>query len=244
MSLVWEVPFPTQTQKLALLKLADHADDNGGSVWPSNDALSYQIGCDPRTIQRTIKELERAEIIKLTSKGGKGAGSTNRWKIDVEQLIRLAMRELVLSRVDGQLQAVENKDGKLPPSNFARVTRTLRRVTQACHAEGDTAMSPEPSFNHHLEPSGASAGARDGSRTSPAEKVGPSFKLTPDRDRPQWNAWLNFLRDESKDGLIRAAEIAGEITVASKWPNPERGLQGFLAPRRENNTARITGERE
>jgi hypothetical protein len=239
MSLVWEIQFPTQTQKLTLLKLADHANDEGGSVFPGNDTLAYQIGCDRRTIQRTIKELNRAKIITLEHKGGQGDGDTNRWRIDVDQLIRLGLRELVLTRENGELRAVENQGGELPPSNFSRVTKLLRRVTPACHPQGDTSLSPKPSLNHHIETSSASADARDGSRTSPAGKSIVSLTIEP-RDSG-WSEWMEFLSPSFRE----LAEARGSIEVSKRWPDDDAVLHTRLLGKPKGLTEtskRMTGE--
>jgi hypothetical protein len=241
MSLVWEINFPTQTQKLTLLKLADHATDNGSSVFPGNNALSHQVGCDRRTIQRTIRQLEGAEIIKLTHRGGNGEGDTNRWQIDVDQLIKLATGEACLKSEDGCLQAVENKGGELPPSVFVRVTKALRRVTSGAALEGDTIVSPEPPSLTPLKKPNAGADARDGSRTAPRGNR-PAIVITPSTDKSNWAAWMNLLRKEEKTGLIAAAERNGKMVVTSKWPNSEEGLRGLLEPKLADHTQRMLGE--
>ena len=231
MSLVWEIPFPTQTQKLTLLKLADHATDDGASVFPANETLAYQVGCDPRTIQRSIKALEQAEILKLLRRGGTGPKDTNQWQINVERIAQLAVRDLVLISENGCLQAVENKGDSLPPSTLRRVTNSILRVTPVS-SKGDTGVT-QISNNHHLESSGACADARDGSRTAPAGK--PITSLTVERGDASWSAWMERLKPEQ----IRAAEQRGRIEVSKRWPVDDAVLHTKL---KHDHTDRMLGE--
>ena len=244
MSLVWEIPFPTPTQKLTLLKLADHATDEGASIFPANETLAYQVGCDPRTIQRSIKALEQAEILKLLRRGGTGPKDTNQWQINVDIIAQLAIRDLVLVAENGCLQAVENKGDSLPPSNLARVTKTILRVTPVS-SKGDTGVT-QTFTNHQLESPSASADARDSSRTAHAveEKPLTMFELTP-KD-VTWKTWLSLMEAKGRTDLSDAAVEAGKIQVRTKWPDSEKGLQGLIADKPKktaNYTDRMLGEK-
>ena len=64
MSIVWEVPFPTATQMLVCLKLADYANDDGTSIFPAN---TTRIGIALKRIGCAIRD-----------KGGTSADPTRR----------------------------------------------------------------------------------------------------------------------------------------------------------------------
>ena len=81
--------------------------------------------------------------------------------------------------------------------------------------------------NHQLDPLSASADARDGSRTSPAGKVRPSFETTAS-DGARWDAWIDHLRSSAKPELADSAIANGKLTATSRWPKVEEGLQGVL----------------
>lgn len=51
------------TDKLVLLSLAKHADDENRTAWPSVDTITFQTGFSPRTVQRSLRRLERLRII-------------------------------------------------------------------------------------------------------------------------------------------------------------------------------------
>jgi len=60
----------TSTQKLVLLALADHANDEGYSIYPSMQKTANRTALSARTVRKTIRELEQAGIINITRQGG------------------------------------------------------------------------------------------------------------------------------------------------------------------------------
>ncbi|WP_165311024.1 helix-turn-helix domain-containing protein [Vibrio ziniensis] len=57
MSYVWDIPLFKGSDKLVMLCLADHADDNG-VCWPSIDTIARKSGVSPTTVKSTLKKLE------------------------------------------------------------------------------------------------------------------------------------------------------------------------------------------
>jgi DNA-binding MarR family transcriptional regulator len=57
MSLVFENQELSSTEKLIMLALADHANDEGKSIYPSQDRVSRKTGLSRRTVNRTTKTL-------------------------------------------------------------------------------------------------------------------------------------------------------------------------------------------
>lgn len=229
MSLVWEIKFPTQTQKLVMLKMADHSSDDGMNIYPSNEVLAYQIGCDVRSIQRAIKVMDQAGVLINLHRGGKGDGDTNQWQLNVELLMDLAMREKRLVVEDGCGKVVESQGDILPPSAFVRVTRARLRVTRAS-SEGDTGAT-QTTINHQIEPPNARERAREEPRASRAVKNGsakPRIVLTQRHDELHFGLWLDRMAECNRDDLATAARDGGTIEVTSKWPPPD-GLQGLIS---------------
>lgn len=64
MSEVWGVQLPT-TQKLVLLAMADHADDEGGNAYPSVSKLANKCGVSERAIQYALKQLRVAGYLEV-----------------------------------------------------------------------------------------------------------------------------------------------------------------------------------
>ena len=71
MTSVWERQGITPTQKLVLLALADWANDEG-FCWPSINRLAVKSCLTSRCIQKTIRSLEDAGLIKREEVSGKG----------------------------------------------------------------------------------------------------------------------------------------------------------------------------
>jgi hypothetical protein len=67
-------------QKFVLLAYADHADQNGGSIYPSIDLISKKTGYSERAIQQITRDLEQ---LGLLIPDGVGPNGTNRWRIPV-----------------------------------------------------------------------------------------------------------------------------------------------------------------
>ncbi len=77
MSLVWEINFPTHSQKLIALKLADYASDHGASIFPAVSTLARHTGSDERTVQRVMKAFRDCGLIELVKEGGAGPNYLN-----------------------------------------------------------------------------------------------------------------------------------------------------------------------
>lgn len=70
MSRVWEMDLPAK-DKLVLLALADCANDEG-LAWPSIATLARKCGCDQRTVQRNLRDLEKRGLFTREEVNGKG----------------------------------------------------------------------------------------------------------------------------------------------------------------------------
>lgn len=80
MSQAWELNLP-QTEKMVLLCLCDHANDNG-ECWPSIDTLARKCSVSDRTIQRTIRKLVSDGVLTAEMSNGRKANS---YRIDLSQ---------------------------------------------------------------------------------------------------------------------------------------------------------------
>lgn len=88
MSLIWRTPIPTQAAKLVALKYADHADDDGGSIFPSIDHVTRQTGLGKTAVYDSIAALEHATL--LLQVGTRNSGPTyNR----IERAFNMALLE-------------------------------------------------------------------------------------------------------------------------------------------------------
>jgi len=86
MSMVFESRGPESTEKLVLLALADHANDDGLSIYPSVERVANKTALSERTVQLTIKKLvEETHLLQLVRAGG-GRYTTNEYRILVKNL--------------------------------------------------------------------------------------------------------------------------------------------------------------
>lgn len=107
MSLVWEIRWPTQSQLLIALKLADHANDEGANVYPSKSRIAEQAQCSESTVKNALRAFRDCGILRVTKKGGNGPGSTTIYEINVDLLKRLAAAKAVLK---GTADSIEIPD--------------------------------------------------------------------------------------------------------------------------------------
>ena len=66
----WKTQILTRTQKIILLSMADRAND-AGECWPSIRRLCLDTNCSDRTVQRSIKALEKLGLIGCERVSGK-----------------------------------------------------------------------------------------------------------------------------------------------------------------------------
>ncbi len=136
MNWAWEQPLPP-VPKLILMALADNADDHG-YCWPKMKTIAAKCSTSERTIQRTIKTLLTAGMLKKDARfDSNGRQVSNGYT-------------LVLSYPDKLSPPTDARDG-------VGDTAVTPGVTQLCQGEGDKAMSPleppyEPSYESSVRP--------------------------------------------------------------------------------------------
>lgn len=223
-ALVWEIEFPTSTQKLLLLRVADYADDDGAGIYPSIAEVARQIGASERQIQYAIRAFEGVKILDRVKDGGTGPTRTNVWRINVDLLGQLALQEMKLVGSHDCLQAVDNEGAIIAPRTLLRVQSRLLRV-QSATDKGAMGRTQSLSKNHQLEPSSAGERACETSASAPPALKKPVtiFHLTP--SDAQWSHWLTWLTDRDRRDLAIAAEEARRMTVTgSNWPLDDSAL--------------------
>jgi hypothetical protein len=73
MSEVWRTQLPT-VEKMVLLVIADHANDEGTEAWPSQATIAAKASVSVRTVQRAVNSLVSAGFLRLEKHAG---GSAN-----------------------------------------------------------------------------------------------------------------------------------------------------------------------
>lgn len=88
MSLVFEAGGITSTQKLVMLALADHAADDGTSVYPSVETIAKKTCLSETAVRKTLKELRSdLGLIKITRRFT--SRNPNKYAINVAHLSAL-----------------------------------------------------------------------------------------------------------------------------------------------------------
>ncbi len=112
MTLVWRSDLPAN-HKLVLLAYADHANDEGGSVYPGEDWMAAKTGYTSGNIRRVTKQLVEAGFLHRVKRGQ--TGQRAEWEVDVPML-RAAqsarLLELEGARQEAKSRATESKEAR------------------------------------------------------------------------------------------------------------------------------------
>lgn len=227
MSIVWDIRWPTQNHLLVMLKLADHANDEGSKVWPAVATIAAQAQCSERTVQNVLKAFRDCGLVGVVKAGG---GSTPTiYTLNVALLNALASAkaklegsaDLIEIPDDAYAQAADATGAIVAPLGVAPVQpATGTGATEG--GRGAKLLHP----NHHLEPSKEPSTREDSKSDLKSEVQGralPSHTIT--ANDPQWEHWIVHLRKLGRDDLALRATAAGAITtVGSRWPKDDSPL--------------------
>ncbi len=87
--LVLKARLPSGTEKLVLLCLANYANDDGGSIYPSV-ALLAEVSClSERAVQTTLRKLVDAGILRTLTDGRGGRGRSTEYAINLAEVRKL-----------------------------------------------------------------------------------------------------------------------------------------------------------
>lgn len=81
MALVWKLDLPPN-QRLVLLAYADHADDEGGSVFPSLGRIAWKTGYSRDQVRRISRELANSKLIEKVKDAGSQRGVEYRLRLE------------------------------------------------------------------------------------------------------------------------------------------------------------------
>ena len=142
MSQVWGLDL-SQNEKLVLLALADHADDDG-YCFPSIRRISWKTDYSERSVQRIIRKLMRDGIVEVTKEASGRPGKPRVYLLDLER---------------AALKAPFETGANMSPLSARRVTTATSTGDKSgatgdiWSATGDIAVSPESSLEPSLESS-------------------------------------------------------------------------------------------
>lgn len=225
-SRVWDITWPTQSQLLVMLKLADHANDEGDNVWPSKSSIAKKAQCSESTVKNTLRALRNCGLLLVKREGGSGPGSSTVYQINVPLLTACVGHELTGGAdeivIPERAYPEGVKDYPLKGSTVDRSTE-LRGQSEGDKGsiyplKGSKALPP----NLHLESSKESKGeifefSEGKNGWQQQRKPSVSFVIT--CGDPQWKRWVEWFEANRPD---RVGELiaAGKLTAyKSKWPD-------------------------
>lgn len=237
MSIVWDIPWPSQSALLIALKLADYANDDGTSVHPARETLAKHAQTSLATVKRILAGFRDVGLLKVVKEGGKGPRSTTKYDLDVRMLMRLH---------DGYVEIRRSEDA---PEAFVIVPKEPvdECGKEEAHGEPHFTGSGSPDElrgspeklrgsidepgNTTLDPSSRTITSRERESVellndgkSEVKRAAPRFEIT-STDTTAWQQWLLFLRNRDREDLAMLAEAAGSITtIGSRWPKDDSPL--------------------
>jgi hypothetical protein len=126
---VWELDL-SHPQKWVLMAMADHADHDGGNVFPSVGLIAWKCGYSERQVQRIRRELEALGVLVLEAAP---AGERRVYRIDLAAAPRKARRSDVPGKRPRQDVTTPRQD--VTPD-------MVSPVTPGCQGRGDIQVSP------------------------------------------------------------------------------------------------------
>lgn len=245
MSLVWEVPFPTATQMLVCLKLADYANDLGGSIFPARGTLADKARCSDSTVKVTLKALRACGLLCLVRAGGNGPRDTNEWMLNVPLLKALSDGSATITgcsdtlEVDGFHSEVPGaQDSENKGSEKGSKTDPLDTVRgQSGELRGQPTTrkgsvgNPQSTNNHHLDSSGAPERASGKGARAPGAQanLSPHQMITKADCPDEYAAWLEHYRKHGTKGQVKFFEDYGQVLAPTMWPPGHQSRSGKMA---------------
>ena len=232
MTTVWDIEFPTQSQLLIALKMADFANDEGGSVYPSRDRLARNAQCSESTVKSVLRAFRAIGLLHVVRAGGNGPKRTTEYAWNMDLLAALKAADCAISGSSEELNIVWiNKGAEFDPLAELRGQPEPLRGQPA--AIKGAAGCPQSFTNHHKESSlGASAPATQGAARSTPEAVERLILAGDDT----WRTWLNWLRDQGH--TLAAAQFEAEGAMVAFGKVPGIGSKLPLLPPREGTASR------
>ncbi len=209
MSMVWDVEFPTQSQLLIALKLADFANDEGGSIYPSRSRVARNAQCSETTVKVVLRAFRSIGLLHVVKEGGKGPRDTTEYAINVGLLECLVDGSCVIEGTGDDLKIKwADKGAEFDPLVELRGRNEPLRGRNS-PIKG-AASRPQSFTNHHIElPLRAGARATQGAAPPLAEEH-PRLVI---RSDSEWQLWIRLLASKGQEAAARMFEAEGAMVV-------------------------------
>lgn len=226
MTLMWDVQFPTQSQLLIALKLADYANDQGGSIFPSRNTIAELTQTSESTVKNVLRAFRECGLLLVAKEGGHGPKSTTQYEINLRLLSALVIGDCKLNGSSENLEVEFTnkgaefdplKGGEFDPLALVRGQSDLLRG-QPGHAKG-SAGYPQSTTIHQIDSSARERAAAEGATAHRAEAGVPVLIVRGDDTFQMWINWLN------QEGHYQAAsQMASEGKLVAYALRPFKGI--------------------
>lgn len=133
MSEVWLTKLPL-TEKMVLLVIADHANDEGTEAWPSQVTIGTKASVSVRTVQRSVNSLVAKGFIHMA----KGAGGS----LNCREDRRPHKYTINLAVLRGDLQTTRKPRGDFRDDNGATFTPSTGRLSRPMNLPIEPSKEP------------------------------------------------------------------------------------------------------
>lgn len=211
-ALVWDCGRFEGSKLLVLLALADHADHDGGNIFPALKTVARKVRLSARQVRTILRALEADGAICATARRAGGRGLTTLYQIDMERLTawRVAAEK-------GEADRLSDATGKAEKEEADRL-----------HSDSNGAKKEEADFLlcEDAEAPGAKGGSPARERRKPgARKAEAAASAEPDN--------VNNRRARAReDAAAPLADGAGDAAAS------ELRVQGALRERRRKRLER------
>ena len=202
MSKAWELDL-SQGEKLVLLALCDHANDDG-VCYPSQAFLASKCSMSYRSVINQIKRLESCGILTSERRQKAGSRQSNSYTINLNNY---------------KSQCENSAHAESAHANFAPTN--VQNTTELC-ANSAHSFKEEPSINHQLEPSDISDGVAPASQAGLLQKKTAQKKSQANPDNVVcWESYARAYRN--RYGVLPAAnqKTRGQVAMLVRYVGKE-----------------------
>lgn len=227
MTIVWDIPWPSQSALLIALKLADYANDEGGSIHPARDSLAQHAQTSLATVKRILAGFRDVGLLEVLEEGGRGPRSTTKYAFNLPMLMRLhdgydeiqrdenAAEKFVIV-VKNPVDACGEDEAHHEPLKSLRGSPAKLRGSP-----GKISGSIDEPRNTTLEPPSRTLSA-DSNFGLEKCRVWPSIEIT--STDVCWPNWIAHLQSIGQGELAEQATSAGRMSVPARYPKPDTPL--------------------
>ena len=158
MTLVWDKFQASGSELLAMLALADWCDDNGGSLYPSMQAVASKIRVSEKQARRIVQGFVNAGYLTVVGNAFGGApGTTKQFKLDVKKIAELPLASAIKTRSTppagvtpptSVTPPMEGGEGSHPCPNRAPTHGSLTVIEPSLEPSGGGERAQAPDHPH------------------------------------------------------------------------------------------------